>query len=241
MKGKQKVVWMLSFMVFWGSVFTPIQAEFYPSKETQESFQKLKNRVADYLAGSWCSKEKAFLIMDLIATEKPKVCVEIGVFTGSSFLPMAAALQYVKDGKAIGIDPWSNEEAIKHLPASDPNTKWWSQVDMGVVRKIFDKMVQDWDLTPFCHVIAESSENAFSHIESIDFIHFDGNFSEEGSMQDVVLYLPKVKSGGYILLSNVCLSVDNMQPKVESFFHLLDECEVVFELEGGNAYLLRKN
>lgn len=202
-------------------------------------FTKLKNRVIEAKVG-WCSPEKASLIMDAIATIKPELCVEIGVFNGSSFLPIAATLSYLKYGKAIGIDPWSNEEATKFLSDSDPNKEWWSTVDMDYVYNSAQSLLVKWNLEPFSRLMKKSSENAVSKIKTIDFLHLDGNFSKENSIQDVLLYVPKVKLGGYILFSNLFHFADNTFPKKEAFILLLDACEVVAEVDGGNGILLKK-
>ena len=205
-----------------------------------QSFQNLKNKVSDYLVNSWCSKEKASLLMDLILIEKPETCVEIGVFTGSTLLPVAATLKYIEHGNVFAIDPWSNEESIRNLSENDPNRTWWSQVDMTEVLRIFSQMNQEWELEPYCNVLQYTSEEAVNDIESIDFIHFDGNYSEKSSLQDILLYLPKVKENGHILLSNVLISADGVHPKTEALFALFDCCEIIAELEGGNAYLFKK-
>lgn len=205
-----------------------------------QSFQNLKNEVLDYLANSWCSKEKASLLMDLVFIEKPETCVEIGVFTGSTLLPVAATLKHVGQGNVCAIDPWSNEESIRNLSENDPNKGWWSQVDMTAVLHIFSQMNQEWGFESYCKVLNCTSEDAVSEMGSIDFIHFDGNYSEKSSLQDVALYLPKVKENGHILLSNVLISVDGVHPKMEALFALFDCCEIVAELEGGNAYLFKK-
>lgn len=59
--------------------------------------------------------------MDVVYTTRPGVCVEIGAFTGSSVLPVAATLKYLGAGKIFAIDAWSNEEAVRYLSPNDPN------------------------------------------------------------------------------------------------------------------------
>jgi hypothetical protein len=71
-------------------------------------------------------------------------------------------------------------------------------------------------------------------------LHLDGDYSEKGSMQDVELYLPRVKSGGYVLLSNLFTMVKGKAPKMKSFTALFDTCEMVCEIERDNAVLFRK-
>lgn len=210
------------------------------SLKSNQSFQNLKSKVSNYLVNSWCSAEKASMLMDLVFIEKPKVCVEIGVFTGSTLLPVAATLQYIGQGKVFAIDSWSNEEAVKNMSKGDLNREWWAQINMTEVFQVFSQMVQDWKFKPYCKVLNRTSESAVNEMGSIDFIHFDGNYSEKSSLQDVALYLPKVKKGGYILFSNVLLSADGIHPKTEALFALFDCCDIIAELENGNAYLLKK-
>lgn len=208
---------------------------------TTVDFLKLKRDVSTYLSGSWCSQEKIDLLMDLVLITKPKVCVEIGACTGSSVLPVAATLQYLKMGKIYAIDAWSNEECIRYLEPSDPNRDWWSKVDMSLVRNQFENMVQMWRLEDRCLVIHKSSLKAALDIkEKIDLLHMDGDYSERGSLQDVRVYLPKVRSGGYILLSNAWVTVSGKQPKKEAFRALYDSCEVICEVDGENTLLFRK-
>jgi predicted O-methyltransferase YrrM len=205
-----------------------------------QKFITLKNQVSDYLKNSWCTKEKSDLIMDLIALARPSVCVEIGAFTGSSVLPIAATLKYLNHGRVYAIDAWSNEIAVRNLSDDDPNKSWWSKVDMKVVQDCFQDMLKKWALHSICTVIKSPSELAASKIGQIDFLHLDGDYSEEGSMRDVEVYLPKVRSGGYILLSNLFIMINGKQPKMNSFCALFDECEMICEIEHDNVILFRK-
>src|ERR1700675_371042 len=71
---------------------------------------QLEAEVFEYLKNSWCSEQKAKMMLELVVITKPAVCVEIGAFTGSTTLPMLAGLRYLGVGRAYVIDPWSNEE-----------------------------------------------------------------------------------------------------------------------------------
>lgn len=212
-----------------------------PALEDEE-YQELKKQVKETLAGSWCSEEKVDLMMDLITLTRPKVCVEIGAFTGSSVLPVAATLKYLDHGKMYAVDAWSNEAATKYLTNSDPNKEWWSQVDMDAVHAIFEQMIENWSLKKFCIGVKATSEQAVNMIpDNIEFLHLDGDFSEAGSLKDVELFLPKVKSGGYILLSNLYIMIGRDQPKIQSFCALYEDCDYVCSIERDNAILFRKN
>jgi hypothetical protein len=200
----------------------------------------LEEKVIDYLKNSWCSAEKAKLLFELVITVQPKICVEIGACTGSSTLPMVAALKYLNQGRAYIIDAWSNQEAIKGLPLEDPNTIWWGQLDMDALRNQFNYTMNQWSLNSYFQVLHMTSKEASYRLETIDFLHIDGNFSEEGALQDSLLYLPKVTSGGYILLSNVLVMIGKQPTKMKALWPLFEYCDIVSEIENGNALLFYK-
>ena len=203
-------------------------------------FNELKSSVCSYLSTSWVTQEKAHCIMDLIVLTQSKVCVDIGTFTGSSALPMAVALRYLGSGKVYLIDAWSNQEAIKHISSEDPNYHWWSTLDMEDIKRRCLTMIHEWSLESYCQVMHAPSEQVVHQIGQIDFLHLDGNFSTEGSLLDATLYVPKVRSGGYILLSNAFMTIDHALTKMATMWFLYYECELVAELENSNVMLFRK-
>ena len=211
-----------------------------PSCLQSPQYIQLKADIISSLKGSWCSEEKTNLLMDLILLEQPSICVEIGVFTGSSVLPVATTLKFLKKGKIFAVDAWSNQIAVRNWDDNDPNKAWWSSLDMKAISKSFKSMIKDRKLQDFCTVISLPSEEAINQIESIDFLHLDGDYSEIGSMQDIELYLPKVKSGGYILLSNLFTMINGKQPKAKAFSFLMESCEMICEIERDNAILFKK-
>jgi hypothetical protein len=206
----------------------------------QPMFKQLKENILLHLSQSWCSSEKINLLMDLTLLAKPLVCVEIGAFTGSSVLPVASTLKYIGNGKIFAIDAWSNFEATRYLHPTDPNRAWWASVNMEDMYNCFLSEIKLWGTTSYCIPIPKSSEKAISQIGNIDFLHIDGDYSEEGSFQDMNLYFPKLKSGGYILLSNIWVIVNGKQPKYKSMKFLFDSCELIAEIERGHSALFRK-
>lgn len=203
-------------------------------------FVKLKGKVIEALADTWCSAEKASLLMDLTYLTQPKICVEIGAYTGSSVLPVAATLKLLEKGKIYGIDSWSNAEAVKHLADNDPNRSWWSWIDLNDAHNKFVQMNNKWNLWSCCLPVQSTSENAAGQFDHIDYLHLDGNLSEFGSLQDAHLYFPKVRSGGYVLISNLYAAVHGTLFKIKSFSYLFPHCDVVAEIDQGNTVLLRK-
>jgi hypothetical protein len=203
-------------------------------------FEHLKRLVYRYLEKSWVTQEKAQLIMELIAFTKPKICVDIGSFTGSSSLPMAATLKYLNSGKVYLIDAWSPQEAVKNISMNDPNYAWWSALQMQKIKDQCEMMIHQWELEGYCQIIHDLSERAAQQIDEIDFLHLDGDFSAMGSLLDATLYVPKVKSGGYILLSDALTVIDHMHSKKTTIWFLYHECELISELENGNVLLFKK-
>ncbi len=205
-----------------------------------KKFLKLREQAIQHAKKGWCSEEQANLLIDFVLLTKPQVCVEVGAFRGDHFLPIAAAVSYLKKGHAYAIDAWSNEEAVKGVSPEDVNYQAWMTTDMIQAKESLLSKIQSWKLNRHCTVIHAPSEKAAPQIDKIDFLHLLGGLSEDECLKNVELFLPKVKHGGHILLSNVFLYIDNKLTRMKSLWALLDQCEVVCEIENSNAILLRK-
>lgn len=208
---------------------------------SNDAWVSLKNETIATMntVSGWCSSEKALLIMDVIKENKCQYCVEIGVFSGKSLLPIAKALQYNGEGKVFAIDAWDASEATKGFNAADPNYTWWSQLNFDYFYKKTLTLINKNKLNKFCNVIRHSSQIAvhlFSN-EVIDFIHWDGNHNEEFAFQDIIDYFPKIKDGGYILLND-----PNWFSMKHSLVFLLERADLVSSFSPSATYFLfRKN
>lgn len=222
----------------WNPEYLPFENKNAFEKLNNSELTKLEARVFDYVKNSWCSQDKAKLLLELIILTKPEVCVEIGA--GSSTLPILAGLQYLKKGMTYVIDSWSNAEAIKGLPSSDPNTTWWGGMNMRAAKKQVMYMLKLWSLNSHCRMLQKTSESAISQIPAIDFLHLDGNFSEQGALLDSELYLPKVVPGGYILLSNALVMVEGKPTKMKALWPIFDQCDIICEVDNSNTLLFKK-
>ncbi len=213
------------------------------TKLSDYQFIVLKEQIKKTLRNSWSSEKKIDLLMDLTYLQRPIRCIEIGVFKGDSLLPVAAVLKLLKQGKIYAIDPWNNFETIKHLTDNNPHKRWWFNVNMKKIFNAFKKMLDFWQLNHVCEFIRLPSAQAVSQIAQkgeIDFLHIDGNFSRQGSIEDVQNYLPLVKSGGYVLLSKAFLIVNHKYVKAEAGNLILNSCEFVDSVDHGNSILYRK-
>lgn len=153
----------------------------------------------------WCNKEKARRMMDLIYEVKPNLCVEVGVFGGSSIYPTASALKFLDQGLVCAIDPWKNSNCLEGYAVDDPNYQWWSQVNLEQILQGFTRMLNRFKLKPYCHVMRMTGLKALDEFadESIDILHIDGNHTSDSALSDAEMYLPKVKKGGYIWFDDV--------------------------------------
>ena len=166
----------------------------------QETFPTLR-----FIEG-WCSTEKAEKMMDLIHAIRPLVCVEIGVFGGSSIFPTARALKYQGEAKVYAIDAWSSDVCLQGYSPGNEHYDWWkNKTNLNHIFLQFKTMLYGYQLKDNCVIMRMTSGHAVSLFEddSIDILHIDGNHSEEVSYNDVILFFPKVKPGGYIWINDV--------------------------------------
>ncbi len=190
----------------------------------------------------WCSKAKSEAIVALILNTKPQTCVEIGVFGGSSFFAIPLALEYLNTGHAYAIDCWNNADCIKYMPDHDPNKPYWGQMDFTGIAYEFKRIMNAEQLGKWCTLYHEESVAAADRFQnqSIDFLHWDGNHSYYGAKRELQAYLPKVKSGGYILVSDVMWGVHNKNPIQEASDFLFKHCDLIDTFDICNVFLFRK-
>ncbi len=175
----------------------------------------------------WCPAEKAKKIMNILHTRPSNVCVELGVFGGSSFFPIAATLAYKKQGVAYAIDPWDNGPCLEgNEHWKEQKNTYWEKIDLN---KVMNKFIADMrrnELDGSYILMRMNSEQASSSFEneSIDFLHIDGNHSEKLSVADVTQWLPKVKKGGVI-----CFDDAWWQSTQKAIQLLLLECDIMKE------------
>lgn len=190
-----------------------------------------------YQIDGWCSREKAQHMMDLVYEINPQICVEIGVYGGSSIYPTACALAYQKSGVVYAIDPWSKDDCIQGFEVGNEHFEWWSQVDLEKIYFRFLSMLKQNNLNSYCLVMRMTSEEAYHHFEeeSIDILHIDGNHSEDSALTDAKLYLPKVKKGGYIWFDDV-----HWASTTKAVEYLSKHCDVIKDRFVNNCVLFQK-
>ena len=170
--------------------------------DSAEVLQKIQ-RLLPTIPG-WCSIDKARRLVAIIIEIRPDVCVEIGVFGGSSLVPQAMALKRNGRGVIYGIDPWETDAALEGM-VSVANKDWWSTIDLQTIRMGCEDLIRLENLSSYCQLLKAKAEEVSDQFQdnSIDLLHIDGNHSEEKSLKDVNLYLPKVRDDGFIFFDDV--------------------------------------
>lgn len=192
-----------------------------------------------YDIGGLCGDIKGNVIKSLVIKTDAKLCVEIGVFKGSSLLYFAEALQ-TTNGKVLGIDPYTIESFKNDIPDKNVSNiiynvlfKEQSVLD-GIYLKL-SKIIDENYLNNLITLVRDKSENYYTNIdnESIDVLHIDGNHNEEFVTKDILCYLPLVKKGGYILMDDTTwVGVKNSINK-----HLINHCVLFEEYDDFSVYV----
>lgn len=186
----------------------------------------------------WCSLEKAKNLIDLVLEVKPNLYVEIGVFGGASLFPVASTLKFLGNGIAIGIDPWDKFECIRYYDpiTEESDLKWWGNLNFQYIYYSYINMIARHRLESYIITLKATSKEAAQEIlDPIDILYIDGNHNEAVTVEDVFIYFPLVRSGGYILL-NDCL--DPRKQKARSILSGL--CDEIKEIEPGKCLLYQK-
>jgi len=104
--------------------------------------------------------------------------VELGSYAGQS---TSIFSKYFK--KVVAIDPWENHDEYPH--------------DMNLVEKVFDKFVgSQRNVEKRKGYSVEVSETFKDN--SLDFVYIDARHEEEYVLEDIEVWLPKLKKHGFI-------------------------------------------
>lgn len=123
--------------------------------------------------------------------KKNLIGVEIGVLDGWHALEMMEALSIKK---LYLIDPWEEYEGYDESQGNLRKTQRELQKREAVARKVLKKYE---DRIEFLEAFPQDVINYFQN-NSLDFVYIDGNHQYKFVKQDIKLYYPKVKKGGWI-------------------------------------------
>jgi lauroyl/myristoyl acyltransferase len=128
---------------------------------------------------------------ELIDKHKPKLIVELGVHYGDSYFTFCQACEELElHTKVFGVDHWQGDEQSGYY-----NDEVFEKVreygeefypkDSSLLRMEFDEALEKF---------AD---------DSIDLLHIDGSHYYEAVKKDFFNWMPKVKSGGIILIHDI--------------------------------------
>lgn len=197
----------------------------------------LRSKIIAALPGieGWCTARKALWLADLIADEKCGMVLEVGIYGGRSFIPMAMALRACRpSGKAYGVEAWSNDVAVATETSSD-NDAWWRAIDLKSIKAGFERNVSANNLEEVVTVFEMSSNDAFKAVKGMglrpfDLIHIDGSHSEAQSLRDVQTWPELLRPGGVLVMDDITWpTVQAARNYVQSRFVPIEE---IFESDG---------
>lgn len=152
-----------------------------------------------HIPHGWCTVEKAHGLASAILTLRPEIVLEVGVWAGRSLIPMAMAVHHVKQGRVIGIDPWSADAAT--VGQEGANLEWWKNVPYEIIYNQFVKDVQRFGVSQVVEVHRKKSDDV-TPPEGIGLLHVDGNHGPQ-AIRDVERFAPKVRVGGLVFCDDI--------------------------------------
>jgi predicted O-methyltransferase YrrM len=182
----------------------------------------------------WSTPERCTEMAQRIFETEARVCVDIGVFAGRSTISMGFAAREISGSRVYGIDPWKIDSAVEGDNVEE-NAKWWKE-RANLEQMHWQTMHMIWShrLDPWVTIIRNGSQYVHQLFPTIDFINIDGCHTEVASCRDVELYLPKLRSGGFLLFD------DSDWPSTQKALEMIGEkCELVNDTGQARTYRKR--
>lgn len=139
-----------------------------------------------YGVGAWTNH--LHFAYDLVAIMKPRLLVELGVDRGESYFAFCQAAAENETGtRCVGIDTWQGDE---HAGGYDETTFAEVSAHNAAHYAAFSTLRR----SRFDEACAEFPDG------SIDVLHLDGLHTEAAVRSDLAAWLPKLRSGGILLV-----------------------------------------
>lgn len=126
----------------------------------------------------------------IIQKIKPRIFVELGVYTGNSYLSFCQSIKSNNlETKAFGVDTWAGDI---HMGPQDS--------------RIFGNLVKDnSQYSEFSTLIRKTFDDAVSDFKdkSIDLLHIDGTHTYQAVKNDFDKWLPKLSEGATVLFHDI--------------------------------------
>lgn len=186
--------------------------------------------------GGGSSLLKVFVLAELIVAQDLGTIVEIGVYRGRLFLPLAGLMATLGRGTMIGIDPYSAGAAVQTdvERAGIDLVAWPETVDWEGIHDEVRAGMARWETEAHSQLLRARSEEVAADFAArpIDLIHVDGNHDRAAVTRDIDLFLPHMKPGGILVMDDIAW------PSVRPVFEqLCEEHELLFSLVETGVYL----
>jgi hypothetical protein len=163
-------------------------------------FTRITNELNNSVHHGWCSVPKAHTLAAAVLALRPDVSVEIGIWGGRSFIPIAMAHKEIGRGVAIGIDPWSPQASVEGQ-VQEADRLHWSTADHEVVYQDFMSHINRLGLGGCVRILRSKSDDV-QVPEGIGLLSIDGNHAE-AAIRDVHRFAPKVRVGGVVYMDDL--------------------------------------
>ncbi len=165
----------------------------------QQRFEWAEKLEPELLKSPWWIGHIPFAY-ELIGRQKPRVLVELGTYSGSSFAAFCQVAEACGAGThCYGVDLWEGDihmgnfdESLYNEIYSYVTSKYAGAATL--VRKDFNAAVNDF------------SDG------SIDLLHIDGTHTFEAVSNDFNTWLPKMSARGVVLFHDVNVNMENTGP-----------------------------
>lgn len=148
----------------------------------------------------WCSEEKAEVLASIVLVNRPAVSLEIGVFGGSSFFPIALAHKTIGAGTVVGVDPWDKATAIA-AQVDQESREWWDKIDYEGLYQGVLALINVHGLNNVARIMRKKS-SMIDVPPGIGLLHIDGAHNDE-AVRDVVRFCQHVEVGGYCVMDDL--------------------------------------
>lgn len=209
------------------------------------------NRLANSIPvdiGGGSAIEKIGVMAALADRLSLRTFIEIGVYRGRSFFPIAFSLTR-REGYSYGIDPYTRFDAQEYdLPESvvDTVNKFFEETDYDALYTDALRRRDDFRLSQSTEIIRQTSQRAIEYFRdrciTVDIVHIDGNHDTKFVMQDVELYISLLNPGGLLIIDDT--NWDSVKPALAyaeqrlTLIHLADTYAVLINARLEDA---RKN
>jgi hypothetical protein len=148
----------------------------------------------------WCSRDKSITLASIVVALRPAISVEIGIYGGSSIVPILLAHKWIGMGVVYGIEPWSKEEAMK-AQTTPADVEWWGVQDYDGLYNGFMDLIRRLGVADILRLHRNTSRFV-DPPPGIGLLHIDGAH-DNVAIQDVVRFAPQVVMGGMVVMDDL--------------------------------------